>query len=57
MKIIASPLSRICPIEVLKYFFIYFNLEKERSVAETVTGSVSSNKTAVHRSGIVVAKT
>jgi hypothetical protein len=46
MEIITSPLSRICPTELLKYLFIVFNLEKKRSIAETATGSVRDNRIA-----------
>ena len=48
----ARPSSRSCEIVDLRYVFMIFNLEKERSALATVTGRVANSTQAVANSGI-----
>jgi len=47
----ASPSSLSCEILDLRYVFINFNLEKERSALATVTGIVANNLQTVASAG------
>ena len=51
MDRIAKLRNLSCPIEFLRYVFINFNFESDRSELAVVTRMVTNNRNAVHTSG------
>jgi hypothetical protein len=37
----ANPFKRFSPIVILKYFFMCFSVEKDRSLVDVVTGNIA----------------